>query len=230
MDCRAYLDGLFSACSRLGVTFHSREIVALGELDAFDHIIVATGAAAASFPELSHLRITPVKGQVLEIDWPEGMPPLPYPLSSQAYLLMAPGAGKAIGGATFEHHFSSVEPNISEAVEEILPKLQVFYPDLSRSSVTGCRAGVRASAPGHRPLSGRMGERLWVLSGMGSKGLLYHALYSAELSKRIRFFCIMTCASAAKLKKNTTAGASRAVNGIMMKNHCRTLCKGFSQV
>ena len=44
----------------------------------------------------------------------------------------------------------------------------------------------------------------------------------------VGIFFANTWASAAKLKKKTTAGESNAVKGSMIKNHCKTLFKGFS--
>lgn len=185
VDCQSYLNGLWKVCEQKGASFVEQTIASLKELDRFDHIVAAMGAATSSLSELSHLKIEPVKGQVLEFDWADAVPPLPFPLSSQVYLLNGPQEKKWIGGATFEHRFKSPEPDQDEAIRQIIPKLRAFYPDIDQAKISGCRAGVRASTAGHVPMSGRIGERLWVLTGMGSKGLLYHALYADALAKQI---------------------------------------------
>lgn len=185
VDCKSYLKGLWMGCEQKGAVFVQQDIAELNELDRYDHVVVAMGAASSFFPELSHLKIEPVKGQVLEFNWQKAVPPLPFPLSSQVYLLSSPEEKQWVAGATFEHRFKSAEPDRDEAVRQILPKLRAFYPEIDQARITGCRAGVRASTAGHVPMSGRIGERLWVLTGMGSKGLLYHALYAADLAKEI---------------------------------------------
>lgn len=185
IDCPLYLHGLFLACKSLGVEHLVQEIESLDQLASFDHVIIAAGAASMRFKELAAFKLSPVKGQVLEIAWPKEMQPLPCPIASQAYLLMQPDDGRAIAGATFEHYFTSEEPDLDAACKEILPKVKAFFPRLGQEDVIGCRAGIRASAPGRLPIATRAGNRLWLLSGMGSKGLLYHALYASELARQI---------------------------------------------
>lgn len=185
VDCEKYLKGLWSACSSNGAQFVKQAIHSLKELENFDHIIVAMGAAAKSLPELSEIKVTPIKGQVLELSWPKNIPPVSYPISSQAYLMMQEGGKTCIAGATFERHFKITEPDPLSAWNEIMPKLQAFIPQMAHEIVIGCRAGIRASAPRHQPLTAKFGERQWLLTGMGSKGLLYHALYAEELVAQI---------------------------------------------
>jgi glycine/D-amino acid oxidase-like deaminating enzyme len=185
IDCPLYLDGLLLACKSLGAEYLVQEIDALDQLASFDHVIIAAGAASMRFKELASFRLSPVKGQVLEIAWPKEVQPLPCPIASQAYLLMQPD-GRAIAGATFEHYFDSDAPDLDAACKEIMPKVKAFFPSIGKEDVIGCRAGIRASAPGRLPIATRAGDRLWLLSGMGSKGLLYHALYASELCRQIQ--------------------------------------------
>lgn len=185
VDCEKYLKGLWITCERKGVLFEKRAVQSLAELDHFDRIIVTMGAAAKKLPELSTIKVTPIKGQILELQWPETIPPLLLPISSQAYLIMKEGEGKCIAGATYERNFQTENPDLETALREIMPKLQAFLPELNASLVTDCRAGVRASAPGHQPLLQMIDKRTFLLTGMGSKGLLYHALYAEELVSMI---------------------------------------------
>jgi glycine/D-amino acid oxidase-like deaminating enzyme len=60
-----------------------------------------------------------------------------------------------------------------------------LMPALKSSVVIGCRAGVRASTPDHRPIVKQVDERIWIFTGLGSKGLLYHALFAEQLVKAI---------------------------------------------
>ena len=172
---------MWLACSSLGVQFEKKKIHSLTALEDFDSVIIAAGAFVHSLPELAHLKITPVKGQILEMVWPNNQPSLPHPFASQAYLLQNPEGKTCIAGATYEKAFADVTPNKTVAANEILPKINAFLPLFNDSMIVGCRAGVRASGPGHRPLVVNQGNNRWVITGMGSKGLLYHALYAREL-------------------------------------------------
>lgn len=183
VDCPLYLQGLWQACAERGVLLESVAISTLKELDDMDLIIVAMGAATNSLPELSQIKIHQVKGQILEF---AQLPPLlPYPVNSQAYIIPQPRTMSAIVGATFERHFTNAEPDIATATETILPKIEAFFPQVSKNRLLDCRAGIRAEMPNRRPLLEKISDRCWVLTGMGSKGLLYHALCAEELCRSI---------------------------------------------
>lgn len=182
VDCKKYLNGLWIACERLGAQFEKRAINNLSELDHFDTVVVAAGAATRFFPEWQHLPITPVKGQVLELVSKEL---LSLPINSHAYVAIAPGNTECVAGASYERSFTSLEPDLETAISDILPKVQLFLPHLTRNDVAGCRAGVRASTPDHRPIATQINKKYWALTGMGSKGLLYHALFADQLSRNL---------------------------------------------
>lgn len=181
VDCEKYLQGLWKSCMNSGVAFEKKAILSLLEISDFDRILITMGAAAKSLPELSEIKVTPIKGQVLEMRWPEGLPSLQFPISSQAYVLMQNDGKRCIAGASYERNFQTEEPDLPTALEEIMPKLQSYLPEMTSSLVVGCRAGIRASAPRHQPLLQKIDHKSWLLTGMGSKGLLYHALYAEEL-------------------------------------------------
>ncbi len=186
--CPLYLAGLWKACQALGAVLEIKTVESLQELHAFDAVIVATGALVKAFPELSHLPITPVKGQLLEYAWPAGIEPLPAPLNSVNYLVMSESGGSCFAGATYEREFRSALPDPAFAQAEIGPKIAEMFPPLAAAQVVGCRAGLRASAAQRKPLMGRLDSRIWYLTGMGSKGLLYHALFAESLAAEIATF------------------------------------------
>lgn len=174
-----YLRGLWEACAQHGAQFVQKR-VSIGDLSAFDVVIFATGTET-SFPALSSLPIQIVKGQVLELRWPSSLPPLRYPLNSHVYLLMASNGKSCLVGATYEKGNVTDTPQLERAIEEILPKAYELFPPLRSAQVMRCQAGLRAVAPLHRPLIQRLDSRQWVITGMGSKGLLYHALFARQL-------------------------------------------------
>ncbi|WP_068466405.1 NAD(P)/FAD-dependent oxidoreductase [Candidatus Protochlamydia phocaeensis] len=180
-----YLQGLWLACQEKGASFELRSIKTLEELNEFDHVIIAAGAHTRNFAELSHLPLSIVKGQVLELAWPPAHPSLPCALNSQAYLLMTPGQQTCLAGATYERGWSHAESQPEVAKADILPKIAAMLPYLGEAPLIGCYAGLRAVTPNHLPLLFQLPSRQWVLTGMGSKGLLYHALMAKTLVQRL---------------------------------------------
>lgn len=174
IDTLKYLNGLWKACEAMGARLEKQTA---NNLETFDQVIIAAGYASTSF---ANIPLNPVKGQVLELEWPEELPPLPFGVNSRAYLLMN-SPTTCLAGATFEHHFDSIEPDLEEAQKHILPKASALIPALATAKILHIRAGVRASTPDHLPLIGQVEEGLWVITGMGSKGLLYHAFYAEQL-------------------------------------------------
>lgn len=52
--------------------------------------------------------------------------------------------------------------------------------------VIDCKAALRVVPKGHYfPIAGRVKDNLWVLTGMGSRGLLYHAYLGKFLAEAI---------------------------------------------
>jgi len=180
-DC--YLKGLWNACQKRGATLQVRTIQSLSEVSDFDLSVVALGAAATSLPELAHLAVRPIKGQILQLNWPFSN--VPFPVNSHAYLILNPNQKSCLAGATFERNFTDASPQLEVAIADIFPKISALFPSLQKSAITGCRAGLRASTPNHLPLMAQINPKCWVLTGMGSKGLLYHALFAEKLAGEI---------------------------------------------
>ena len=184
-----YLKGLWLACQAKGAQLRQEEIRAFDCLKNYAAIAICTGASSLPF-FAQKLPITAVKGQILVLEWPSDCPPLAIPLNSQAYIIMQPDNKTCIVGSTYERHFTTVHPEVDVASREIMPKVAAMYPPLKEAKIVGCRAGVRASTPDHLPLLKQLDPRTWILSGMGSKGLLYHALYAKKLAKQILVGCL----------------------------------------
>lgn len=181
-----YLQGLWLACQKKGMKFEQRMIHSLKELEHFDITIAAAGAGLLSLPETASLPLHLVKGQILELAWPEAFEPLDSPLNSRAYLLMTPSKTSCLVGATFEKGFDRAVIDLEAAKRELLPKATELFPPLKEASIINCQSGMRVAAPQHRPLIQRLSSRQWILTGLGSKGLLYHALFARELVERIK--------------------------------------------
>lgn len=186
INSQLYLQGLWEACRLKGAAYCHQKIGSLKELkNEYDLIVVCLGAYATALPELAHLPLTPIKGQIFELAWPQKLASLPFTLNSQAYICMNSDKKSCVAGSTFERAFETDAPDPAKAQEMLFPKIKELYPALASAEILSCRAALRASAPKHMPLVTAAGKDVWVLSGMGSKGLLYHALYAEAVVNSI---------------------------------------------
>lgn len=182
---KEYLQGLWKICESRGISWQKKQIDSLDDLSDFDLRIICGGASTPSLAELTALPITQIKGQILEIKKPESMPALSLPLASKGYLVPGSFPETLCLGATFERTFSHAHPDLETAQKLLRPKFEALFPSYDTFEVLTCKAGIRASAPHHQPLSIRRSDNTWILTGMGSKGLLYHALYAKRLALEV---------------------------------------------
>jgi glycine/D-amino acid oxidase-like deaminating enzyme len=185
VDSALYLAGLWRALMKREVRLVKQPISSLHELSSYDQILITAGAESKQIEGLPPLQMATIKGQVLELEWPERIPPLPCPLNSQVYLVMGEGNRTCLAGATYEKSFQTAESDQQTAEHEILPKAIALFPPLQGAAVISCSAGLRGAGPQHRPIAKQLAPGQWILTGMGSKGLLYHALFAKEIAQRM---------------------------------------------
>ena len=118
------------------------------------------------------VKITGVKGQLLELAT------LPHPIAADGYII--PKDGNCTVGSTYERNFSSAEPDPS-CIPELLDKAEKMVPGISKNPILSLKAGVRASSPNRLPITERISPRLFAYTGLGSRGLLYHALFAQKM-------------------------------------------------
>jgi len=180
----AYLQGLRVACGRAGVQFvHATATAVQPWRDRFDQVVVALGSETTSLPECRHVNLTALKGQTVEVEWPASQPALPFPIRGEVYAAMGLSGQVCTIGATHERRAACVHATTTAGQGELLGKACHMLPALHGVRVTGGRAGARsmpAQADGYLPLCTRVSSGVWVVAGLASKGLLYHA-YLAEL-------------------------------------------------
>lgn len=182
---KLYLEGLLIACKNSGVIFKQTRINDLKQLHSYDHVVVTAGADAQFFHELRHIKMSFIKGQVLELEWPAGLPPLKLPVNSQIYLVMTEDNRRCIAGATFEKNFESEQKDEKFAIQEIMPKVSALIPSLKDAKILDCKSAIRVATKDHLPLIEMINDKLSIFTGLGSKGLLYHALYAKKLAETI---------------------------------------------
>ena len=142
--------------------------------------VLATGA------ELGRsLGLELVRGQSLCVQAPSPMP-LSCGVAGRAYI--APGRHGWWVGATFEHGATDLVPSPEAAKELLRPRVSEIWhgpTPLLDQPLLEIRTGFRVSAPSHLPVVGRWHGDVWIYSGLGSKGLLYHMYVGDLLSQAI---------------------------------------------
>ncbi len=181
-----YLQGIWNICQQKGAKLHLQRIQDLNELKSYDQIVVAAGAGLTLFPECQNLKLQFTKGQLLTCRYPSSLRSLERSLIGKGYVGVSETREHCVLGSTYERNFSSAQPDISRAKEEILPKIASFFPDVTSLEIEGCLAGIRVARKGHYlPIIRKIGESKWVCTAMGSRGLLYHALAGKILAQAL---------------------------------------------
>jgi glycine oxidase len=144
-------------------------------------VLLCPGNGFTEHPELQRLDLHPIKGQVIVLAPPADLPGLP-PLSGTCYL--APAAGKLVIGSSYEHTFTHLAPS-PEHTTRLRQAAAKMVPALKDQPVLEEVVRVRATVPHVRlpmlgPLPGR--TRLWVFTGLGSKGLLMAPMLARALT------------------------------------------------
>ena len=174
-----YLKGLVQACKAKGVHFENTRISSLSELAHFDRIILAAGYETL---QLVDLPLEPVKGQALLC---RTQKPLPFSLIGNGHISVTEDPYLCQIGSTYEHNFKDTLPH-QEVIPELLAKAIAFYPPAKDFEVLEVRAGVRLGKKGSgKPYLEQLDSRTWVFTGLGSRGLLYHALLAKTLASSL---------------------------------------------
>lgn len=175
-----YLEGLFLALQEKGMQWIIQKINSLEELKEYDYYFLALGGGVFSFPGLEKFSLRPVKGQALTCKWPLDIPALEHSLIGKGYIVPIQN-GDVHVGSTYERGLFDEKPDLEKALADITPKIKVLVPKWERVEVKECRAGVRVSRLGHYfPLIEKLDDKGWILTSMGSRGLLYHG-YAAKM-------------------------------------------------
>ena len=155
------------------------------------HLVLCLGDGGRHHPALSALGLHRVKGQTVRLERPDALAPDHPAVAGRGYVV--PGAGGVVAGATFEHAFEHAAPD--PALDAgLVETAAALVPALGGAAVLERRAGVRltvpaALAPGRLPLAGPLGPPtagaptagVWVLTGLGARGLLTAPLLALRL-------------------------------------------------
>lgn len=131
-------------------------------------LILAVGAGYLSFPKLRNLNLHCTKGQIVHVAIPMKST---LPVSGHGYAV--PTENSLILGTTYEHSYTDLEPT-KEGVAKILALTEHMIPNVRSAKIIRASAGIRVGVPGTRlPMTGPLSQNVWVLTGLGSKGLLF---------------------------------------------------------
>ncbi|GII88979.1 hypothetical protein Ssi03_69690 [Sphaerisporangium siamense] len=138
-----------------------------------DRVVLAAGAWSGSVPGLPRLPIRPLRGQMLRVDAPVT---LRHVVSGSLYA--APSrSGTVVVGAT-EEKTGFTETVTPEGVMVLTAFLSRTLPRLGGGTLRDVWSGLRAAAPGGRPLLGFLpgDDRVIAATGHGGQGILTGAL------------------------------------------------------
>lgn len=173
-----YLQGLWK-CLKSELIID--EVSLTTDFSKYDRVIFALGGG---FSNLAlDLPLQFVKGQILTVKsdkkWERSVIGSGHisPLRNGNYQI----------GSTYEHHFRDDKADIDIAKSYLEPKVKTFLPPLSTFEIIECKAGIRVAVKGsYIPLVKKINERMFIFTGLGSRGLLYHGLYGRHLANLIK--------------------------------------------
>lgn len=185
VDVSCYLHGLWKVCVERGARLFQQKIQHLAMLQQYDRIAVTAGAGSTQFSECRHLKVQQTKGQLLYGKLKLSAP-LERSLVGKGYVGVRRCPDSYVLGSTYEKNFHSHLPDLDVAKQEILPKIATFFPQVAEFQIEDCVAGIRVARKGHYlPIIQRVGNKQWVCTGLGSRGLLYHAMVAKNLCKAL---------------------------------------------
>ena len=170
---------------------------------SYDAVIVASGYAATELAELRSLggkALRPCRGQNLIF---ENAARLRTPLICGKYVVPVEDGRRLIAGATFEYdppETADRPADVEAATAALRSTLVTIHPALAEAHVYGAQAGVRSLPPrshhGYVPLAGRLAlpatadqpapcASAWLFGGLGSRGLIHHALLGAAVADAV---------------------------------------------
>lgn len=172
-----YLKGLWKACKELGVVHYPVRVENLAQLKDYDRIFIAAGHETHHFEECRKYPIKLIKGQTLTCK-----KTLDRSVIGKGYVALDGTEETMHLGATYERTFTSEEPCLPSALKALKGKFKGIVPD-EKFEVMSVHAGIRATNKEHYlPIAGKVDDKTWILSALGSRGLLYHAYFAEKIS------------------------------------------------
>ena len=68
----------------------------------------------------------------------------------------------------------------------MLQKAKKLIHEIDSPEIISAKSGVRVTTPDKLSLIKKITPKTWVFTGLGSRGLLYHALFAEKLTKLLK--------------------------------------------
>ncbi|PWU13124.1 MAG: hypothetical protein C5B45_06680 [Chlamydiae bacterium] len=183
--CKRYLQGMRLAIAEKGGQCIAEKILDLEQLKNFDQIVVAAGASIRDFPEFEQLKLKFIKGQVLTCEIPSDLQ-IERSLVGKGYIATSHKPEICHVGATYECHDLTGTVDLLHTQNLLFTKASSFYPAIWKLKPIDCSSAIRVMRQGHYlPIVTKISSRVWVITAMGSRGLLYHAYFGEKLAQVI---------------------------------------------
>lgn len=155
------------------------------EIPYNEALLLCLGREYNDFDALRRLRLHQIKGQLVRVARPPALADLPH-VAGRGYVMVEPKS--FLLGSTYEHSFCDLRPDANKT-QEIIEDAAAVVPALADADVLEAWAAVRVTVPGIRlpmvgPVPGE--ERVWLFTGLGSRGLMMAPMIARALSKYMR--------------------------------------------
>ena len=179
-----YLKGLKIAFENEGGKYVEQWVGGTTCFSKEDIIIYAVGRHLKSFSALNSLDVYFSKGHVLIADTPSAFKNM-KPVLGKGYLSM--GSSQSIVlGTTYEKTFTTDDPDKDFAIGHILSQMKRFVHLEEALTIREVKAGIRVvNNQYYFPIAKKMANREYVITAMGSRGLLYHAMLGRYIAQLI---------------------------------------------
>ncbi|MCF7852695.1 MAG: FAD-binding oxidoreductase [Simkaniaceae bacterium] len=179
-----YIKALFDLCIQLGLDFKKVAIESPNECADFDTVVLTLGAGSDRLLNLKERGFKINRGQILQVKW-SGKRELPSILG-KGYLAPSQKPGIYHLGSTYEYDHLDEPPDNNRAICDIFRQAGEYLSIQDAFEVIDVKAGMRlAKKSSYLPYLNRLSNRVWILTAMGSRGLLYHAYCSQLLASAI---------------------------------------------
>ena len=172
---RLYLEGLWRAREKRGARLICQKVAGLHELQQYDAVVLAGGHEVLQWKECQDLPLKARHGQALVCRYP-----LKASLIGIGHLSQMEDPALCQLGSTYEESFDLA------GAKKLREQIGAFFPAARDFEIVEVRSGVRiAPKVGYLPIVKQIAPKAWVFAGLGSRGLLYHALYGKELAEQL---------------------------------------------
>ena len=175
-------------CRYLSKDIEIKTCADLPSFDAYDAVILATGADFKDFSELDDIALNTVRGQITVLNQDKTALPLTKVLCYGGYTTPAHD-NTLICGSSFQR-WRHDEENDPADNDDNIAKLNDILPEahkLSAPDVTGARTALRTASKDHFPAIGHLKDNIYVSTAHGSHGLLSSLTGAVVLSDLITY-------------------------------------------